>query len=64
MVKKWNKLKLLFRMTSKNAIKVVDRIFRDVCNNNEIMRGKIIIVSGDFRKTLPIMLDTEIEHKS
>ena len=38
-------------MTSKYAMEVVDRLFGDLCNSNEIFGHKIIIVSGDFRQT-------------
>ena len=42
-------------MTSKLAFEAVDNLLRDVCNNEEPFGGKIIIISGDFRQTLPIV---------
>ena len=42
-------------MTSKHAFEAVDKLFRDICENNEILCGKLILVSGDFRQTLPIV---------
>ena len=42
-------------MTSKYAFETVDYMFRDACNNNEIFGGIVVIVSGDFHQTLPIV---------
>ena len=42
-------------MKSKHAFEAVDRLFRDLCKNNIIFGGKVIIVSGDFRQTLPVV---------
>ena len=42
-------------MTSKHAFEAVDKLFRDIYENNEIFDGKLILVSGDFRQTLPLV---------
>ena len=42
-------------MKSKHAFEAVDRLFRDLCKNNIIFGGKVIIVSGDFGQTLPVV---------
>jgi hypothetical protein len=47
----WDEISL----ASKFAFKAVDRLFKDLCNNEEPFGGKIVVVSGDFRQTLPIV---------
>ena len=43
-------------MTNKYAFDTVDRLFKDLCQNSKPFGGiKVIIVSGDFRQTLPIV---------
>ena len=42
-------------MTNKYAFDTVDRLFKDLCRNSKPFDGKEIIVSGDFRQTLPIL---------
>ena len=49
-------------MISKYAFEAVDRMFKDVCNKDIHFGGKVIIVSGDFRQTLPVE-NMEIEFK-
>jgi hypothetical protein len=46
----WDEISL-----SKFAFEAVDRLFTDLCNNNEPFGGKIVIISGNFRQTLPIV---------
>ena len=41
-------------VTYKYAFDTVDRLFTDLCRNSKPFDGKEIIVSGDFRQTLPI----------
>ena len=41
-------------MTNKYAFDTVDRLFKDLCRNSKQFGGKEIIVSGDFKQTLPI----------
>uniref|UniRef100_A0ABD2WCW4 ATP-dependent DNA helicase n=1 Tax=Trichogramma kaykai TaxID=54128 RepID=A0ABD2WCW4_9HYME len=42
-------------MVSKHAFEAVDRLMKDICNSDKIFSGKIVILSGDFRQTLPIV---------
>jgi len=42
-------------MTSKYAFESVNRLFQDTYDSDEIFGGKVIIVSGDFRQSLPII---------
>ena len=42
-------------MTSKHEFEAVNKLFRDICENNKIFGGKLILVLGDFRQTLPIV---------
>ena len=42
-------------MCSKYIIMGVDRFMRDLCGNKRPFGGKIVIFSGDFRQTLPIV---------
>ena len=42
-------------MTNKYAFDTVNRLFKDLCQNSKPFGGKVIIVSGDFRQTLPIV---------
>ena len=42
-------------MTNKYAFDTVDRLFKDLYQNNKSFGGKVIIVSGDFRQTLRIV---------
>ena len=42
-------------ITNKYAFDTVDRLFKDLCRNSKPFGGKEIIVSVDFRQTLPIL---------
>ena len=42
-------------MIPKYALDSIDRLFRDICNNNILFGGKVILLGGDFRQTLPIV---------
>ena len=42
-------------MTNKFVFDTVDRLFKDLCQNSKPFGGKVIIVSADFRQTLPIV---------
>ena len=42
-------------MTSKFAFEAVDRLLQDICGDKEIFGDKIMLVSGDFRQTLPVV---------
>ena len=47
----WDKIS----MTNKYAFDTVDRLFKNLCQNSKTFGGKVIIVSGDFWQTLPIV---------
>ena len=38
-----------------HAFNAIDRMLRDICNNNLPFGGKIILFGGDFRQVLPII---------
>ena len=42
-------------MTNKYAFDTVDWLVKYLCQNSKPFGGKVIIVSGDFRQTLPIV---------
>ena len=42
-------------MASKLAFNAVDKLFRDLLNIDEPFGGLIVVLSGDFRQTLPIV---------
>ena len=42
-------------MIPKHALQAIDRLLQDVCNNKNPFAGKVIILGGDFRQTLPIV---------
>lgn len=42
-------------MTSKFTFEAVNRLIQDICNNKEIFGGKTLLVSVDFRQTLPVV---------
>ncbi|VDL75253.1 unnamed protein product [Nippostrongylus brasiliensis] len=47
----WDKIS----MVSKAAFEAVDTVLRDLMQNNIPFGGKLIVVGGDFRQTLPIV---------
>lgn len=42
-------------MVPKDALSVVDRLLKDIMNNNLPYGGKIILFGGDFRQVLPVV---------
>ena len=42
-------------MIPKYAIEAIDRMFRDICNSNVPFAGKLTLLGGDFRQTLPVV---------
>ncbi|CAM1299818.1 Uncharacterised protein r2_g976 [Pycnogonum litorale] len=42
-------------MSHKHAFEAVDRTLCDLCNNSSVMGGKLFLLTGDFRQTLPIV---------
>uniref|UniRef100_A0ABD2WZ56 ATP-dependent DNA helicase n=1 Tax=Trichogramma kaykai TaxID=54128 RepID=A0ABD2WZ56_9HYME len=41
-------------MAPRYAIEIIDRLMRDIMNNNKIFGGKIFVLGGDFRQLLPV----------
>lgn len=41
-------------MCSLHILHAVDRFLRDICQVNTIFGGKVVVIGGDFRQTLPI----------
>lgn len=44
-----------FTMAHKSNFEAVDRTLRDLRNNDRIMGGMVVILSGDFRQILPVI---------
>jgi len=42
-------------MIPKKALEIVDRTLKDICNNQELFGGKMIVLGGDFRQILPVV---------
>jgi hypothetical protein len=42
-------------MQHKFCVEAVDRMLRDICNNNECFGGITVILGGDFRQILPVI---------
>ena len=42
-------------MIPKHALNAIDRLLKDICNNNFSFGGKIILFGGDFRQILPVV---------
>ncbi|XP_066923007.1 uncharacterized protein, partial [Clytia hemisphaerica] len=42
-------------MIPKFAFEAIDLMLRDICNSNVPFAGKVILLGGDFRQTLPIV---------
>ena len=42
-------------MIPKHAIEAIDRMLRDISNSNVPFAGKVILLGGDFRQTLPVI---------
>ncbi|XP_012561569.1 ATP-dependent DNA helicase pif1-like [Hydra vulgaris] len=42
-------------MITKHALNAIDRLLKDVCNNNFPFGGKVILFCGDFRQILPVV---------
>lgn len=42
-------------MIPKNALEIVDKTLRDVCNSDEPFGRKLVLLGGDFRQILPVM---------
>ncbi|GBM60846.1 hypothetical protein AVEN_179002-1 [Araneus ventricosus] len=42
-------------MLTKDGLRCIDSLLRDLINNYKPFGGKIIIIGGDFRETLPVV---------
>ena len=42
-------------MTHKKAMEAVDRLFRDIMERDVVFGGKLVVLCGDFRQTLPVV---------
>ena len=40
---------------ARHAFHAIDRLLRDICNNNTPFGGKVILLGGDFRQVLPVV---------
>lgn len=44
-------------MTHQLAFEAVDRHFKDICNDNRVFGGKLVVLGGDFRQILLVVPD-------
>ena len=42
-------------MASIRALKAIDKLLRDIMNNNILFGGKVFVMGGDFRQTPPVV---------
>ncbi|GBN67894.1 hypothetical protein AVEN_189609-1 [Araneus ventricosus] len=42
-------------MRTKDGLRCIDSLLRDLMNNDKSFRGKVIIIGIDFRQTLPVV---------
>ncbi|GBM24937.1 hypothetical protein AVEN_23468-1 [Araneus ventricosus] len=42
-------------MLTKDGLRCIDSLLRDLMNNDKPFGGKVIIIGGDFRPTLPVV---------
>ncbi|GBM13182.1 hypothetical protein AVEN_64383-1 [Araneus ventricosus] len=42
-------------MLTKDGLRCIDSLLRDLMNNDKPFGGKVIIIGGDFRQTLPVV---------
>ena len=40
----------------KYGLQCIDKLLKEIMNNQEPFGGKIVVLSGDFRQTLPVVL--------
>ena len=43
-------------MCNKYVFETVDRCFQDIMQNKELFGGKVIVLCGDFRQILPVII--------
>uniref|UniRef100_A0A803ME24 ATP-dependent DNA helicase n=1 Tax=Chenopodium quinoa TaxID=63459 RepID=A0A803ME24_CHEQI len=44
-------------MTCRLAFEAVYRHFKDICSDNRVFGGKLVVLGGDFRQILPVVPD-------
>ncbi|GBN88674.1 hypothetical protein AVEN_42346-1 [Araneus ventricosus] len=42
-------------MLTEDGLRCIDSLLRDLMNNDKPFGGKVIIIGGDFRQTLPVV---------
>lgn len=42
-------------MAHKHSIEAMNRSLKDIINNDNIFRGAVLVISGDFRQTFPVI---------
>jgi len=42
-------------MVHRRALEALDRTLKDWCDNQDLLRGTMILLAGDFRQTLPVI---------
>ena len=42
-------------MIPKYALQAIDNMFKDICQSNVPFAGKVVLLGGDFRQTLPVV---------
>ncbi|GBN35623.1 hypothetical protein AVEN_260686-1 [Araneus ventricosus] len=49
-------------MLTKDGLRCIGSLLRDLMNNDKPFGGKVIIIGGDFRQTLPVVPRGQTEH--
>ena len=44
-------------MLSKQVLRYIDRLLRDVCNNDVPFGGKTVLLGGDWRQLCPVVVN-------
>lgn len=42
-------------MAKKNNVEALDTMLKDICENDSLFGGKVIVFGGDFRQVLPVL---------
>ena len=50
-------------MLSKHQFEAIDRLLRDIAGNDVPFGGKIVLLGGDFRQTLPVPVPKGLRHR-
>ena len=43
-------------MSSKHTLRVVDELLQDICKKSTLFAGKVMLLGGDFRQCLPVVV--------